>query len=99
MTYKEIDMTNLIPKRDTKDTIIFNQSPHISDIEKARDENKVIICNSQSNYTLSLIEGLPDDLKMYVILFDKQMSDSEFKEFILKQIEKEEKLSWIRMGY
>lgn len=97
---KIIDMTDLVPKRDIKDTIVFNHNPHISDIEKARDEGKVIITNNPSDYTLGLIEGLPDDLKMYVVFYNiTSITDTEFETFILKRLEKENKICWIKMGY
>jgi hypothetical protein len=95
----EIDATKFIPKRDIKDTIIFNHSPHISDIEKARDNDQIVICNNPTDYTLGLIEGLPDELKMYIVLYNYQLIDSEFKAFMLKRLETEDNLRWYRMGY
>lgn len=100
MTYtKVVDMTHLVPERKHEDEIIFNHNPHISDIEKARDNNQIIICNNPSDYTLDLISDLSDDLKMYIVLYDTRMIDTEFEEFFMKRYKETRKINWMKIGY
>ena len=80
---KEIDMTHLFKKVPIEETIIFNNNPTSDDVKEASKEGKIIYANKPSEQTDKDIYFLPWELKIFVVFFDLDLNDDEFKKYIL----------------
>lgn len=94
---KIIDLTSLVPEPKIEDTMIINHNPTIEDIQNAKDNNKILICNNPTDETLNLIKSLDESLRIFVVLFNVNMIDSEFESYVAEWLKKNEPLPWIKL--
>ncbi len=87
---KIVNVTNFIPKRNPEDYCLFIQEPTIEDIKMARDENKTIFSNNPSQFFIDKCyaeEFIREKcMDVCIVFFYLDMTDNEFKEYILKMM-------------
>lgn len=88
---KEIDMTHIFKKVPIEEMIIFNNNPTHDDIKKASKEGKVIYANKPSEQTTKEVYLLTWELKIFVVFFDLDLNDNEFKKYILNGLKSHDK--------
>lgn len=82
MDFKVIDMSHLISEKDLTASIMFNRNPSFNDIEMAKHLDRFIFCHNPSQSVKDMIDGLSDDLKCYIHLFETPLSDREFEDHV-----------------
>lgn len=81
------------------DDILIIENPTVSDIQEAKENNKIIICNRPTEELINDYLYLNDDLKNHIIFYDYPLlTNEEFKNKIRNIIKKNNKLLWIKMG-
>jgi len=87
---KEIDLSKFVRKVPIEDTVVFNNNPTEDDVKKASKEGKMIFSNNPSDKTVFEIHLLPCCLKCFVSFFHADLTDDEFKKYILDALKNHE---------
>jgi len=86
--YKGISMVRMAPP--VEDNIIFNYNPTKKDIEKAFNEDKIIVCNcinrKDINSIIDVIDSIPKEWKNNVAVYYWPMKKEEFERAIRERL-------------